>query len=173
MVLVYVAFSTSTVLPIGGTTPVHLSGLRSPAQTTSKTFSKLWPLLLQPFTIWMRSRLPEVGSLTAQTMNVGALPLVGGRSLPIGTPFAYPVFTQSAPLSEAAVYSHPPNRRTLMCGPLTANVSLRFMPSKSDARVFSSAQTPVRPLVPSVRASNMPPTRVPDMRASIVPSVKE
>ena len=76
------------MLPIGGTTPVHLSGLRSPAQTTSKIFSKLWPFFVQPLTIWMRSRLPEVGSFTAQTMNVGALALAGGRSPPIGTPFA-------------------------------------------------------------------------------------
>src|SRR4029079_13010770 len=75
IVFVYVAFSTSTVLPIGGTTPVHLSALRSPAHTTSKIFSKLWPLLLQPLTIWMRSRLPVAGSFTAHTMNVGALPL--------------------------------------------------------------------------------------------------
>ena len=43
---------------------------------------------VQPLTIWMRSRLPEVGSFTAQTMNVGALALAGGRSPPIGTPFA-------------------------------------------------------------------------------------
>ncbi len=43
---------------------------------------------VQPLTIWMRSRLPDVGSFTAQTMNVGALPLAGGRSPPIGTPFA-------------------------------------------------------------------------------------
>ena len=85
---VYVPFSRSTVLPIGGICPVHLPGLRSPAQATSKTFSKLWPLCVQPLTIWMRSRLPEVGSFTAQTMNVGALALAGGRSPPIGTPFA-------------------------------------------------------------------------------------
>ena len=85
---VYVPFSTSTVLPIGGTTPVHLSALRSPAHTTSKTFSKLWPLFVHPLTIWMRSRLPEVGSFTAHTMNVGALALAGGRSPPIGTPCA-------------------------------------------------------------------------------------
>jgi hypothetical protein len=59
-----------------------------------------------------------------------------------------------------------------MCGPVTAKVSLRCMPSNKATRVFSSAHTPVSPLVPSVRASNMPPTTVPDMRASIVPSVK-
>ena len=43
-----------------------------------------------------------------------------------------------------------------MCGPLTAKVSLRCMASKIEARVFSSAHTPVRPAVLSVRASNIP-----------------
>src|SRR4030095_14558300 len=88
IVFVYVAVSTSTVLPIGGTAPVHLSGLRLPGPTTAQTFSQLWPLLVQPLTIWIRSRLPDVGSFTAQTTNVGAFPLAGGRSPPIGTPFA-------------------------------------------------------------------------------------
>jgi hypothetical protein len=60
-----------------------------------------------------------------------------------------------------------------MWGPVTANVSLRFIASKIDARVFSSAQTPVRPPVPSVRASKIPPTRLPDIRTWAVPSVKE
>src|SRR5262245_16620334 len=87
-VLVYVAFAISTVLWIGGTTPVNLLTLRSPAQTTSKVFSKLWPQVVQPFTTWMRSRLPDVGSFTAPTRNVGALVLAGGRSPPIGTPLA-------------------------------------------------------------------------------------
>ena len=41
----------STVFSIGGTTPVHLLGLRSPAQTTSYTFSKLWPDFVQPLMI--------------------------------------------------------------------------------------------------------------------------
>ena len=59
-----------------------------------------------------------------------------------------------------------------MWGPLTAKVSLRRIASKMEARVFSSAQTPVSPAVLSVRASNMPPTSVPAMRASIVPSEK-
>ena len=72
-----------------------------------------------------------------------------------------------------ASYSQPPNMRTLMCGPLTPKVSLRAMASKMEARVFSSAQTPVNPEVLSVRASKNPPTRLPDMRVSIVPSVKE
>jgi hypothetical protein len=40
-----------TVLCIGGIAPVHLSGFRLPAQTTSKIFSKLWPLFVQPLTI--------------------------------------------------------------------------------------------------------------------------
>ena len=79
-----------TVLWIAGTRPDHLSGLRSPAQATSKIFSKLWPFLVQPLMIWMRSRLAEVGSFTAQTTNVGAVPLppagMGARSAPIGTP---------------------------------------------------------------------------------------
>ena len=81
--------------------------------------------------------------------------------------------TQSLSASMAPVYCQPPNSRTLMCGPETANVSLRFMPSKIAARVFSSAQTPVRPAVPSVRASKNPPTRLPAMRTSGVPSVNE
>ena len=62
--------------------------------------------------------------------------------------------------------------RSLMCGPLTAKVSLRFMPSNNAARVFSSAHTPVSPDVLSMRASNMPPTIVPAMRCSGVPSLK-
>ena len=80
--------------------------------------------------------------------------------------------TQSGAAGASAVYSQPPKKRTLMCGPLTANVSLRCIASKMEARVFSSAHTPVSPPVPSVRASNIPPTSVPDMRASMVPSVK-
>ena len=36
-----------------------------------------------------------------------------------------------------------------MCGPLTAKVSLRCIASKIEARVFSSAHTPVRPAVPN------------------------
>ena len=56
-----------------------------------------------------------------------------------------------------------------MCGPLTAKVSLRCMALKIDSRVFSSAQTPVRPAVLMVRTS-MPPTRTPDMRRSMLPS---
>ena len=79
-----------TVLWIAGTRPDHLSGLRSPAQATSKIFSKLCPLFVQPLMIWMRSRLPEVGSFTAQTTNVGAVPFppagMAGRSAPMGTP---------------------------------------------------------------------------------------
>src|SRR4029434_6094975 len=85
IVFVYVAFSTSTVLPIGGTTPVHLSGLRLPAHTTSKTFSKLWPLRVQPLTTWMRSRLPEVGSFTAQTRKLGAFACAGGGCPTLGS----------------------------------------------------------------------------------------
>src|SRR5215510_4762282 len=37
-------------LLMGGTHPETLSGLRSPDQTTSKTFAKLWPCLVQPLT---------------------------------------------------------------------------------------------------------------------------
>ncbi len=78
------------MLWIAGTRPDHLSGLRSPDQATSKIFSKLWPFCVQPLMTWMRSRLAEVGSFTAQTTNLGAVPLppdgIGGRSAPIGTP---------------------------------------------------------------------------------------
>jgi hypothetical protein len=56
-----------------------------------------------------------------------------------------------------------------MCGPLTAKVSLRCIASKIDARVFSSAQTPVRPAVSMVRTS-MPASRRPDMRISMLES---
>jgi hypothetical protein len=87
------------VLWIAGTRPDHLSGLRSPDHATSKTFSKLCPFCVQPLTTWIRSRLPDVGSFTAQTTNFGAVPLppagIGGRSAPIGTPPAYDCFTQS------------------------------------------------------------------------------
>ena len=71
----------------------------------------------------------------------------------------------------AAVYSHPPNRRTLMCGPLTAKVSLRCMASKIEARVFSSAHAPVSPAGPIVRGS-IPAVRTPDRRISGVASVR-
>jgi len=82
------------------------------AQTTSKTFSKLWPLLVQPLTIWMRSRLPDVGSFTAHTMNVGALPWPAADR----RPWARPSHSRSSP---SLVAEHVrgvlqrPNRRTL------------------------------------------------------------
>ena len=50
----------------------------------------------------------------------------------------------------------PPKKRTLMCGPLTPKVSLRYMASKSEARVFSSAHTPVSPPGFSRRTSIVP-----------------
>ena len=37
------------MLLIAGTLPVHLLGLRSPDQATSKIFSKLWPFLRPAF----------------------------------------------------------------------------------------------------------------------------
>ena len=78
------------MLWMAGTLPDHLSGLRSPAQATSKIFSKLWPFFVQPLMTWMRSRLPEVGSFTAHTTKLGAVPFppdgMGGRSAPMGTP---------------------------------------------------------------------------------------
>ena len=159
IVFVYVAFSTSTVLPIGGTTPVHLSGLRSPAQTTSKIFSKLWPLL--------RPALDDLDAVEVAGGRVLHRPHHERRRLALGrrqvaahrhafrVAGLHPVGVRE---QIGGVYSQPPNRRTLMCGPLTAKVSLRCMASKSDARVFSSAHTPVRPAVLSVRASKMPPT---------------
>ena len=48
----------------------------------------------------MRSRFASSGSLTAHTMNVGAFDFSAGRSPPMGTPFAYPVFTQSLLLQD-------------------------------------------------------------------------
>ena len=57
----------NAVLWIAGTLPDHLSALRSPAQATSKIFSKLWPFCVQPLMIWIRSRFPESGSLSAAT----------------------------------------------------------------------------------------------------------
>src|SRR4029077_8086179 len=102
----------STVLPTGRTLPVKGSGARSPDHATSNIFSKLWPLFDQPLTTWMRSRLPDVGSFTAQTMKVGALAFGAGRSAPIGTPFAYPVFVQSVWYSTPGVKFQPPKNRT-------------------------------------------------------------
>ena len=74
---------------MAGTLPVPGSGLRSPDQATSKIFSKLWPFWVHPLMTWMRSRLAELGSFTAQSTNVGAAPVVagmGGISAPMGTP---------------------------------------------------------------------------------------
>ena len=83
------------MLLIAGTRPDHLSGLRSPDQATSKIFSKLWPSLVQPLMIWMRSRLAEVGSFTAQTTNVGAVPFkrrqVGAHGNAVRIGLVYPV----------------------------------------------------------------------------------
>ena len=93
----------------------------------------------------MRSRLPEVGSFNAQTTNEGAFAFGSGRSPPMGTPFAYPVLTQSFCLATSGAYSQPPKNRMRICGPLVAKVSLRCIASNSEARVFSSAHTPVRP----------------------------
>src|SRR6266511_2361582 len=107
-----------TVLPIGGTLPVAGSGLRLPAQATSKTFSNDWPFLLQPLMIWIRSRLAASGSFTAQSANVGALAFADGRSAPIGTPLAYAVLTQSFCFKTSGPNSQPPNSRTLMRTPL-------------------------------------------------------
>ena len=44
-----------------------------------------------------------------------------------------------------------------MCGPLTPKVSLRYIASQSEARVFSSAHTPVSPPGFSRRTSIVPP----------------
>src|SRR5215469_16636954 len=161
----------STVLWIAGIWPVHLSGLRSPDQATSKIFSKLWPLFCQPLMIWMRSRLPEVGSFAAHTRNVGAFDVegMGCRSPPMGTPFAYAAFTQSLASSRPDAYPQPPKKRTLMSGPLTPKVSLRYMASQIEARVFSSAHVPVSPPGLSHRTS-APVKLCPAIRVWMVPS---
>src|SRR5271165_6055507 len=99
-----------TVLWIAGTRPDHLSALRSPDHATSKIFSKLCPFFVHPLMIWMRSRLPEVGSFTAQTTNVGALPFIGARSAPMGTPFAYDGCTQSFAFRMSWLKPHPPKK---------------------------------------------------------------
>ena len=57
-----------------------------------------------------------------------------------------------------------------MCGPLTPKVSLRYIASQSEARVFSSAHTPVSPPGFSRRTSMVPPMRTPAKRRSSVPS---
>src|SRR5271165_2909243 len=68
---------------------------------------------------------------------------------------------------------HPPKKRTLMCGPLTPNVSLRYMASQMDSRVFSSAHTPVSPPGFSSRESMVFPSMTPAIRLSTVPSTTE
>src|SRR5688572_9271859 len=141
MRFVYFAVLRSTVLPTAASLPVAASTLRLPDQTTSWIFSKDWPFFDQPLMIWMRSRLPLSGSLTAQTTNVGALRVVAGKSAPIGTPLAYPALIQSFDLSVVASKSHPPKNRSLIFTPLVTYVSLRCIASNSDARVFSSAHT--------------------------------
>ena len=152
----------STVLSIGGTTPVHLSGLRSPAQATSKIFSKLWPFLVQPLTIWMRSRLPEVGSFTAHTDECRRL---GLRPAADRRPSARPSRSRSSPSRRSRQhvrpsYSHPPKKRTLMCGPLTRKGFLARHAVEDAKRACSPRPTrrSVRRCF-RVRASNMPPTR--------------
>ena len=57
-----------------------------------------------------------------------------------------------------------------MCGPLTPKVSLRYIASHSEARVFSSAHTPVSPPGFSRRTSMVPPISTPAKRRSTVPS---
>src|SRR5207247_4137764 len=54
---------------------------------------------------------------------------------------------------------------------LTPNVSLRYIASQIEARVFSSAHTPVRPPGFSRRTSIVPPARTPVKRCSTVPSI--
>src|SRR5262249_48814724 len=62
----------------------------APLRITSFTFSWSWPFeSSQPLTIWMRSRLAPIGSLSAATRNAGDLPAgASRRSPPIGTPLA-------------------------------------------------------------------------------------
>ncbi len=88
IVLVQVALATSTVLPTLGRVP-SAPGFRSPDHTASNTFSWRSPAeSTQTLMIWMRSRLPEIGSRSAATRKLGALPFGRSvRSLPIGTPF--------------------------------------------------------------------------------------
>ena len=57
-----------------------------------------------------------------------------------------------------------------MCGPLTPKVSLRYIASKIEARVFSSAHTPVSPPGFSSRTSMVPPMSTPAKRRSSDPS---
>ena len=58
-----------------------------PDQTTSKTCSCCLPPSSQILTIWIRSRLPLLGSFTASTRKLGsALRVERGKSPPIGTP---------------------------------------------------------------------------------------
>ena len=85
IVLAYVAFVRSTVLPTGGHLAV-LPGLRSPLQTTSITLSCGSPFAsTMPLMIWIRSRFAPLGSFAAQTVNVGALAAFSIVP-PIGTP---------------------------------------------------------------------------------------
>ena len=75
-------------------------------------------------------------------MNVGAFDFAAGRSPPIGTPFAYPVLTQSLLCRTPGAKSQPPKKRTLMRTPLVANVSLRCMAEDGLACVLLSPHPP-------------------------------
>src|SRR5687768_216649 len=93
MVLVQAARAAFTVLPTGVSLPFSpILRFAGSLHTTLKIFSRGLPSLpSQPLTIWMRSRLPPIGSLSAATRKVGALPLGAAfRSPPIGTPLVYP-----------------------------------------------------------------------------------
>ena len=72
MVLVQVAFATSTVLPTAGSLPVL--GRLALAASPDDVIDLLVGFALvssQPLTIWMRSRFAPIGSFSAATRNVG------------------------------------------------------------------------------------------------------
>src|SRR6185369_1884193 len=87
-----------------------------------------------------------IGSLSAASRNVGALP-AGAlfRSPPIGTPLAYPAAAGLRDSVSDFWKSHPPKKRTTIRVPVVEYVSRRCIASQIASRVFSSAHTAAKP----------------------------
>ena len=105
--------------------------------------------------------------MTAHTTNVGAVPFpprhgrqVGAHRHAARVGLLHPVVG----VHDILLKPHPPKKRTLMRGPLTPKVSLRYIASQREARVFSSAHTPVSPPGFSRRTSMVPASKSPARR---------